>query len=78
MSPRKSQPASVTVLAPCSLQTDAAAAYIGVTRKTLANWRVLGEGPSYVRLGKSGSRVLYRVADLDAFLAAHVVGTVAA
>ncbi|RKR74754.1 helix-turn-helix transcriptional regulator [Frondihabitans australicus] len=67
-----------TDLRPSALQTDAAASYIGVSRKTLANWRVLGEGPGYVRLGKAGSRVVYRVADLDAFLAARVVGTVAA
>lgn len=65
-------PAPVS-LSPIGLQTDAAAAYIGVTRKTLANWRVLGEGPRYVRLGKTGSRLIYRVVDLESFLSEHVV-----
>lgn len=59
---------------PCALPSAAAAPYIGVSRKTLANWRALGEGPPYARLGKAGARVVYRIADLDRYLADRVIG----
>jgi hypothetical protein len=59
---------------PAALASIPAAAYIGVARKTLSNWRALGEGPPYARLGKSGGRIVYRVSDLDQFLAEHMVG----
>ncbi|MDY7541770.1 helix-turn-helix domain-containing protein [Cryobacterium sp. 5B3] len=61
---------------PAALSSVPAGAYIGVTRKTLSNWRALGEGPPYARLGASGARIVYRVADLDQFLAEHMVGVV--
>lgn len=61
------------ILFPSALQSAAASSYIGVTSKTLANWRALGEGPRFIRLGKAGARILYRVSDLDAFLAEHVM-----
>ena len=38
---------------------------LGVPRKTLQNWRVLGRGP---RFRKFGSGVRYSVADLDAWI----------
>lgn len=47
------------------------AEYIGLARGTLDNMRWRGEGPPFVRIG---SRIVYRVEDLDAYLAAHVVG----
>lgn len=59
---------------PGALSSVPAGAYIGVTRKTLSNWRALGEGPPYARLGKSGARIVYRVADLDQYLAEHMIG----
>jgi hypothetical protein len=59
---------------PAALASVPAAAYIGVARKTLSNWRALGEGPPYARLGKSGGRIVYRVCDLDQFLLEHMVG----
>lgn len=59
---------------PAGLPSLAAAAYIGVARQTLANWRVLGDGPPYAKLGKSGTRIVYRVSDLDRYLADHMVG----
>ncbi|HTF68374.1 MAG TPA: helix-turn-helix domain-containing protein [Edaphobacter sp.] len=40
-------------------------ARLGVPRKTLQNWRVLGRGP---RFRKFGSGVRYSVADLDAWI----------
>ena len=42
--------------------------YLRVHPRTLANWRSAGKGPRYIR---SGSRALYRQADLDAWLDAH-------
>lgn len=59
---------------PASLPSVAAAAYLGVSRKTLSNWRALGIGPRYARLGKAGARIVYRVIDLDEFLADRLVG----
>lgn len=44
-----------------------AAAVLNVSPKTLANWRVCGTGPRFV---KSGRLVTYRYADLQAFVAA--------
>ncbi|RWX13459.1 DNA-binding protein [Rhizobium hidalgonense] len=43
-----------------------AAAYLGVSQKTLANWRCSGtRGLPYVQVG---GRVLYRQSDLDDFI----------
>ncbi len=69
-----------TVLTSSQLQSpllspDAAAAYIHVHRRTLANWRVLGRGPRYCRIGR---QPLYRQADLDAWIDAHAFDHTAA
>ncbi len=52
-----------------------AARYLGVvTEKTLANWRSLGMGPPFVRVGEGKlARVAYRLGDLNAWLDAHLV-----
>jgi hypothetical protein len=42
-----------------------AAERLRVAKQTLARWRVEGQGPPFVRIG---SRVLYRVADIDAYV----------
>lgn len=41
----------------------------GVNRKTLANWRVKGLGPSFVKIGAA---VRYRPEDLKAWIDARV------
>lgn len=51
-----------------ALDTADAALYLGFAKATLKKWRVTGDGPSYVRVG---SKIVYRVEDLDAFLSAH-------
>ena len=58
-----------------ALANEEAAAKISVSPHTLANWRSLGIGPPYVKItpGRAG-RVLYRVADLEAWLEANLVG----
>ena len=67
-------PLSIATITPTALPSVTAAAYVGVSRKTLSNWRALGEGPAYVRLGRSGARIVYRVADLDRYLAERLIG----
>jgi len=47
------------------LAADAAAAYLHVNTRTLANWRYLGRGPRYIRIGR---RPLYRQSELDAWM----------
>lgn len=50
--------------------TDASAYLGGIRPKTLKNWRSAGEGPSFIKVGRS---VRYSVADLDQYLAASRV-----
>jgi len=40
--------------------------YPNFTPRTLQRWRATGDGPAFVRAGKR--RVLYRVADIEAWL----------
>lgn len=46
------------------LDVEEAAAYLGLSRKTLDNYRSAGVGPDYYKTG----RVQYRVADLEDWL----------
>lgn len=43
--------------------------YIGVSQFTLANWRVQGKGPRFIRL--STRKIGYRMTDLEAWLTAR-------
>lgn len=47
------------------LDTSGAAKYLGVAPGTLENWRCLGGGPAYFKVGR---RCLYSSIDLDAWL----------
>ena len=53
---------------PITVDANTAAALIGISEKTLRNWRSLGEGPPYLRAGGPGSRVLYRYKDLEKWI----------
>ena len=53
------------------LTTSKAAARIGMTKQALSYWRKRGVGPRYIKAGMS--RVLYRVSDLDAYIASRTV-----
>jgi predicted DNA-binding transcriptional regulator AlpA len=55
-----------------TVDTEGAARHIGLAVSTLEKMRVTGEGPQFVKLGRS---VRYRVADLEAYLAARVVSS---
>lgn len=62
----------MTVVAPTqplAFPTDDAAKLLGVSAKTLANWRRLGKGPTYIPLDDSTrTQALYRHEDLDAWI----------
>ncbi len=60
-----------------SVAANEAAAMLGVSPRTLANWRTQGIGPAFVRVGSVHSRTLYRVEDLTAWLDANRVETAA-
>lgn len=47
---------------------DDVAEYVGVSSKTLAQWRYLGSGPRFVKAGRC---VRYRWSDVEAWLAAR-------
>ena len=47
------------------LDTRQAAAYLGLSPKTLIKMRITGEGPRYAKVGR---RVIYDMADLDAWV----------
>lgn len=54
------------------LTTDQAAPRIGVTAKTLANWRVSGCGPKFIR---AGTKIVYDPADIEAWKATRRVSS---
>ena len=61
-----------TLVTPAALTAEEAAIYLGLSRQTLANWRVRGLGPVYSRLrGSFRPRNVYLVEDLDPFLPAN-------
>lgn len=51
------------------ISPEQASDYLGVTSRTLANWRCVGfPNVPYARIGKN---IKYRIADLDAYIAKH-------
>ena len=54
------------------LRAPEAAAFLGVAIKTLANWRSMGAGPRFCRLGRV---IAYRPEDLRAFVDAQLQTT---
>lgn len=47
-----------------------AAGMLGVSKNTLANWRVDGRGPRYIKLGASRtSAIRYKRSDIEAYIA---------
>ncbi|EKE73775.1 helix-turn-helix transcriptional regulator [Oceanibaculum indicum] len=51
---------------PTYLKTDQVAAILGVSVRTLENWRSTGGGPRFMRVGKRAVR--YRPEDVQAFV----------
>lgn len=52
-----------------AMGTDEAAAYCGSAASTFEKLRLTGAGPRFVKMGR---RVVYRVEDLDAWLAENI------
>ena len=50
------------------LKVAQAAAHVGLSESTMNKLRLTGDGPTYVKLG---SRVLYDMRDLDAWISAR-------
>ena len=46
---------------------------LGISSRTLANWRCKGRGPAYIRLGKKRSPVMYRLSDVQDWIVEHQV-----
>ncbi len=55
-----------------AVDTKGAAERIGLAVKTLENMRTRGDGPKFMKLGRA---VRYRLADLDAWMAARVMSS---
>lgn len=53
----------------CLLTDSQIEAKYGVSRKTLANWRVKGEGPKFVKLGAA---VRYRSEDIQSWIDSRI------
>lgn len=53
-----------------ALTPEDAAVFMGIACATLKKWRCAGDGPAYVKVG---SKIVYLVEDLEAFLRAHRV-----
>jgi predicted DNA-binding transcriptional regulator AlpA len=49
-----------------------AATLLHLSERTLERFRVSGTGPKFVRLGRS---IRYRLTDIEAFIAARIVGS---
>lgn len=59
----------ISCIYPMAFSSEDAARMLGVSTKTLANWRCSGKGPAYIHLSDSPrSSVLYLSEDLDAWL----------
>ncbi|MAW80407.1 MAG: hypothetical protein CMI63_09220 [Parvularcula sp.] len=52
------------------LNNEEAAQYLGLKAATLNKWRVYGEGPPFIKVGRL---VRYRRTDLDAYLSRRLV-----
>lgn len=51
---------------PNLLREHEAAAYLNVSKKTMANWRAIGKGPVALKLS---TVIRYSIVDLDAYIA---------
>lgn len=51
------------------LSTDELAARWGMSPGTLANWRIEGKGPRFIKLGR---KVLYRLGEIESYEASHI------
>lgn len=52
-----------------NMKVDAAAEYLALSASTLNKWRIRGEGPRFLKLGRA---VVYRSQDLDDWLSQNI------
>jgi len=52
------------------VDSDIAASFLGISRRQLERWRMTGEGPRFVRMGRKCVR--YRIKDLMSFQESHL------
>jgi hypothetical protein len=57
----------ITADLPCTVDSMQAAKVLGITCKTLTNWRSLGIGPQFIQYDGRNGAVRYRLADLVAW-----------
>lgn len=55
----------------CLITTKQAAQHLGVSARTVENWRTRGDGPPYLRLSRTKG-VRYRLEDLEKFVAQRI------
>ncbi len=60
-------------LPPVYLNERVAAAYLGISIRTIQRWRIAGDGPAYHQFGPR--RILYRQSDLDAWAATRRISS---
>ena len=64
----ETKPKRTPAVAPRMLRTPEAAGYLGVSVRTLEDWRYRSGGPACVHIGKL---VRYDIKDLDAWIEEH-------
>lgn len=58
-----------------AVDTKEAARILGISHRTLENFRLRGGGPAYVRVGAGGKLVRYRLSALSAWMDAHTASS---
>jgi predicted DNA-binding transcriptional regulator AlpA len=66
MHPTLAEPKQLPTQPHALLDTEQTADYLRVQQQTLANWRVEGRGPKFVRVGRL---IRYRLSAIDSWLA---------
>jgi hypothetical protein len=70
---RTNKNTTATPLPKIAVTTEEAAQIYGPEKGTLANWRSQRKGPHFYRVGR---KILYKIADLEAFLFQKPVQTI--
>lgn len=60
---------------PVTTDTAGASKRTGMSVSTLEKLRVYGGGPRFAKIGAKGGRVVYRISDLDEWIASRVVSS---
>ena len=58
---------------PRVVDVNGAAKMLGVSKRTLNNWRYAKDGPKGPRFARIGNRVVYPIAEIDRYIEEHMV-----